>query len=136
MEEELAEEDFSDMSALLKAGIYALLRRGEVVYIGKAIVLLRRLYTHANLAERKRRGTLTQSTPYNVKAIQFSEVWIFPCLPSDLDRNERRLIRKFQPKYNELLKEDREIVAPTRGDELLRELGMIKLSFGKIERRI
>lgn len=95
-------EGFVDLSALLSAGVYALGFGDEVVYIGQSSSMLRRIYQHRNLYDRKRKGEkLSLSGPFSaIKAIRFNRVWVQPCCLSDLDRVERDLIRKLTPKHN------------------------------------
>lgn len=87
-------ESFSDCSAILGPGVYALFFAEELVYIGKAKKLLARIYAHRNMLERKRAGVR------GVKAVPFSKVKVFPCKEIDLDRTEKEFIERFQPKHN------------------------------------
>lgn len=88
-----------DVSALLGPGIYALVVKGEIIYVGKAKKLLQRIYTHRSNYKRYRAG----GGPTWGKAIYFTHVWIHPCKESDLDRIERAMIAKYLPKENVLL---------------------------------
>lgn len=87
-------DQFIDLSAVLGSGVYALFFVGELVYIGKAKRLLARIYAHRNMLERKRAGVR------GVKAVPFSKVKVWPCKEIDLDRLEKELIERFQPKHN------------------------------------
>lgn len=95
----LSLDGFTKVGPVLEAGVYALVWRREVVYVGKSIALLTRIYTHRNLW--RRRGTRIQRG--GVKGILFDEVWVMPALPSDLDRLEREMIAKFRPRLNQKL---------------------------------
>lgn len=88
--------NFTDVSVLLGPGVYALAFAEEVVYIGKATRLLARIYAHRYAMERAKRGQLM----YSMKEVHFSKVTVFPCAASDLDRVERELIAKHNPRYN------------------------------------
>src|SRR5882762_7478218 len=84
--------------ALLHCGVYALLRRGEVVYVGKSKKLWIRLYNHCN-----NRGKVLYLPPgYTTpkKGIQFDDIWVWPCMLGQLDSLEVCLIQKYVPKYN------------------------------------
>lgn len=91
-----------DVPSLMGPGIYALLRGDVVIYIGKAKVLIQRLYAHWNTADRVRRGKLV-SDKNNVKTLVFTGIKVFPCHASDLDKIERQLIARYRPKYNHRL---------------------------------
>jgi len=85
-------EGFQDVSGLMGCAIYALKRRGTVVYIGQTRAAVQRLYTHYNnLQKRGRKG---------IKWISFDEMWIMPCAYGDLDRVEAELIQRWRPKHN------------------------------------
>lgn len=84
---------FLDVSSLLGPGVYALCRWKEIIYIGKAKVVLHRVYAHRNALERMRKGK-------PVSAVPFSGILIMPCALSDLDRLEREMIKKYEPRYN------------------------------------
>jgi len=92
-------EGFTDATAMLRPGVYALLREGVVVYIGQSKQPLSRVYSHKSLWGRKR-------TPgwLPIKGILFDEVHVLSCKVEDLDRLERALIDLYKPKYNVKLK--------------------------------
>ena len=87
---------FTDLSSVMGPGVYALCRFREVVYIGKAKVVLDRIAAHRNALERKRKGK-------QVFAVPFNKVLVMPCKFSDLDRLEREMIARYKPRYNERL---------------------------------
>lgn len=93
---------FLSCPSLTCPGVYALLRGDEVIYIGKAKVLLQRLYAHWNMADRIRRGKMV-SDRTNIKHIVFTGFKVYPCLYSDLDRVEKQMIAKYRPRYNHRL---------------------------------
>lgn len=94
-----------EISAILGPGIYALCRGGEIVYIGKAKLLVQRLYNQWNLMQRRKAGRPLPKTGAfsRVKAVVFNGIKVWPCQLSDLDRLEREMIAKHRPKYNILL---------------------------------
>ena len=96
-------DGFLDASLMLQGGVYALLHRNEVVYIGKAKSFLARIYTHRNTWSRTRKGDkLPQWMP--TKGIMFDAFWLRPCRPEVADALERELIAKHNPKYNTQLR--------------------------------
>lgn len=104
--------DFIDMSAMLGPGVYALVVRDEIVYVGKAKKLLQRIYAHKNNWRKSREGSYTIA----VRAIYFTAVWIHPCKESDLNRIERVMISKYKPRENtNLIPKDRTLTLEDSG---------------------
>lgn len=93
-------QGFVDISASLRAGIYALVASGKVVYVGKAKAMLVRVCTHRSNARRKVPAWL----PDSAKGIVFDEVHIRPCHPDEIDDLEHALINFYKPRYNIQLK--------------------------------
>jgi hypothetical protein len=85
-------DGFCDVSVLLRSGIYLLMKREEIVYVGQSVKLAPRLATHAAQRGRKRSKTAV--------AMFFDRVLVMPCALADLDRTEKDLIQRYQPKYN------------------------------------
>lgn len=92
-------EGFADVSVLLRAGVYVLAYRGQIVYVGKSKSLYARIYAHRSAWSRSRQGKpLPRFVP--VKGILFDEVHIQSCSLEALDAKERELIAKYNPKHN------------------------------------
>lgn len=90
-------EGFVDASAMLQGGIYALVHRGVVVYVGKSKVMLGRVYTHRVQWGKKAirpQGLKPQ------KGILFDAVWVRPCPNHEIDALESALINLYKPRYN------------------------------------
>jgi len=104
-------EGFQDVSILLRAGVYALCKRGIVIYVGKSKSLYARIYTHKHFANRGAKGKAVPSW-LPVKGIQFDEVFIRHCTLEALDDLEREMINLYKPKYNESLKNGLKVRAP------------------------
>ncbi|MDE2022102.1 MAG: GIY-YIG nuclease family protein [Patescibacteria group bacterium] len=94
---------FQDVTTLLRSGIYILVRRGVVIYVGKSKSLYSRIYTHKHFANRGAKGKPLPSW-LPVKGIQFDEVHIRYCHIDDLDRLEAEMINLYKPHYNTNLK--------------------------------
>lgn len=101
-------DGFVNISEALKCGVYALVAKGEVVYVGQSKVMLTRIYSHRN-ANRKS-GNLPSWFP--VKGITFDEVHVQPCHPDRLNELENQLINRYKPKFNKLLKTHLPISTP------------------------
>lgn len=94
----LEEEGFVDISFTLHCAVYALVRRGEVVYVGQSKKPLTRLYSHA-----QGRGKLESWRAGYVKrkvGFAFDSIWLRPCMLAELDTLEESMIKKYQPKHN------------------------------------
>jgi hypothetical protein len=92
-----------ELSAILQSGVYILLHRSKVVYVGKSRMVLKRLYAHRNLWERKRKG-LRRPGYSKVNGIPFDQVFFHPCKIEELDALEMKLIQEHQPRYNAQLR--------------------------------
>lgn len=104
-------DGFADVSALLRAGVYALCKRGVVIYVGKSKSLYSRIYTHKHFANRGAKGkALPDWLP--VKGIQFDEVFIRTCKVEDLDALEAEMINLYKPRYNQSLKNNLRVRLP------------------------
>ena len=103
MEQYVQLEGFTDVTPLLRAGVYALVKRGVVIYVGKSKSLYARIYAHRHYANRAARGkTIPSWLP--VKGLVFDEVYIRPCSLEDLDHLEWQMINLYKPRYNQSLK--------------------------------
>ena len=96
-------EGFFDVSPLLRCGVYALCKRGGVIYVGKSKSLYARIYTHKHFANRGAKGKAVPAW-LPVKGIQFDQVFIRPCTLEELDELESRMINLYKPRYNQSLK--------------------------------
>jgi len=96
--------DFMDISKLLHCGVYCLLRKGEVVYVGKSKKPLVRLYTHVyNRGKEAGRALypgIVAGPTHGGKGINFDGIWFVPCMLGQLDVIELAMIRKYEPRYN------------------------------------
>lgn len=104
-------EGFQDVSTLLRSGIYALCKRGVVIYVGKSKSLYSRIYTHKHFANRGAKGKAIPSW-LPVKGIQFDEVFIRYVHVDALDAAEREAINLYKPRYNESLKNNLKVSLP------------------------
>lgn len=94
-------EGFINASAMLQGGVYALVHRGIVVYVGKSKVMLGRVYTH-RVAWGKKSKAAVGLKPQ--KGILFDAVWVRPCALVDIDELESAMINLYKPRYNSLLR--------------------------------
>lgn len=95
---------FIDASEILRSGVYILIHRGVVIYVGKSKAMLTRIYTHRNLWASMRRGRAEVPWWIPIPGIHFDEVHIRPCALAQLDELEQAMIELYKPKYNMQLK--------------------------------
>jgi excinuclease UvrABC nuclease subunit len=96
-------DGFTDITPILRCGVYALCKRGVVIYVGKSKSIYARVYTHRHFANRAAKGkAIPDWLP--VKGIQFDEVHIRPCTLEALDRLEAEMIDRYRPRYNQSMK--------------------------------
>lgn len=93
-------QGFTNVTATLQCGVYALVHQGKVVYVGQAKAMLVRICTHRSNARKKVPSWL----PATAKGIIFDEVHVQPCHPDRIDDLEHALISFYKPKMNTLLK--------------------------------
>jgi len=95
----MEEDGFVDFSALLHCAVYALVRKGVVVYIGQSKMLCNRLYNHChNRGKKPTKKPWYGTAVYN--GVMFDAIWVRPCMLAELSLLEVQMIRKYQPKYN------------------------------------
>lgn len=103
---------FTDVSELLRCGVYALCKRGVVIYVGKSKSLYSRIYTHRNLASRGKGKKLPSWMPQSLKGIDFDQVFIRTCTLDDIDALEHDMINLYKPKYNMSLRNALPVTRP------------------------
>lgn len=104
-------EGFTDVTPILRAGVYALVAKGVVIYVGQAKALHNRITTHRQQAARGARGQkLPEWLP--IRGFVFDEIHVRACRVEDLDRIEAEMINRYKPRYNQSLKRGGPITAP------------------------
>lgn len=99
---EHVEAGFIDVSQVLRGGVYLLAHQGVVVYVGKAQVMLGRIYSHRVKWGTKSRKPITAAIP--AKGMLFDQVFVRPCSSAEIDELEARLVDQYRPRYNTQLK--------------------------------
>lgn len=94
-------EGFFDVSRILQGGVYALVHRGIVVYVGKSKVMLGRVCRHRETWGKKSTKAVGLKP---IKGILFDAVWIRPCGLDTIDELESAMINLYKPRYNSLLR--------------------------------
>lgn len=88
---------FINVSAILSAGVYALVRDGVVVYVGQSKRMLSRVAAHKSNWGRK---STPSWMPVSIRGVLFDSVFVLPCRIEDLDRIEAEIIQLYKPRYN------------------------------------
>ena len=94
-------EGFIHVPEILQSGVYALIWRREVVYVGKSKTMLVRIYSHRNAWADKRQGA-KRNLPswFPIQGVMFDSVAIRPVPLDRLDEVEREMIAKYRPRFN------------------------------------
>jgi excinuclease UvrABC nuclease subunit len=114
---DLESDGFDRIGDVLGSGVYALIYRGKVVYIGQSVNMLMRIATHKAVRHRMRNGKVP--TWLAKRAIAFDDVWIQPCLPEEMYALERRMIESYRPRYNIHHNSDRHVVRGEIPDDVV-----------------
>ena len=120
----MEEHGFVNISKLLHCGVYTLLRKGEVVYVGKSTQPLRRIHRHVlNRGKLIKRTINPDAGPaVNGKGINFDGVWFLPCMLGQLSTLESFFIKKYMPKHNVLGKPNPVMAIPDDIKALLAQM--------------
>ena len=94
-------EGFIDVTAVVRAGVYALVRDGAVVYVGQGKKMIARVEAHRSNWGRK---SVPAWMPVSLRGVLFDQVFVLPCRVEDLDRIEAAMIDLYKPKFNIKLK--------------------------------
>jgi hypothetical protein len=94
-------DGFINVTPILRAGVYALVRDGVVVYIGQGKKMVARVEAHRSNWGRKR---VPAWMPVSLRGVLFDEVWVLPCRVEDMDELESAMIDLYKPRYNIKLK--------------------------------
>lgn len=106
-------EGFTDVSASLKSGVYALVAKGQVIYVGKSKAMIARIAAHRQAWIAKRKGKAGWiSDTLGIPAVLCDEIHILPCPPHALDALEAEMINRYKPKLNVLLKTTAKVSIP------------------------
>jgi excinuclease UvrABC nuclease subunit len=94
-------EGFVDVTAVLRCGVYALLRDGVVVYVGQGKKMVARVEAHRSNWGRK---STPAWMPVSLRGVLFDQVFVLPCRVEDLNRLEAAMIDLYKPRFNVKLK--------------------------------
>lgn len=105
-------DGFVDSSAILRSGVYALVTKGRVIYIGKSKSMIGRINTHRRkwIDRRKPKNQFSDLIP--IPGLMFDEIHCRPVPLHLLDQVEAEMINLYKPHYNTQLKTNAKVVAP------------------------
>lgn len=134
VEETVQLDGFVEVSEVLRSGVYVLLAKGKVVYVGKSKAMLARLYTHRQNYISRRRGK-TPEWLTAVKGIFFDEIHIRHCPVDQLDALEREMIDRYRPIINKLLVPE-DVIQAEIGINIAGVVLTLNRKLGSVERRL
>ena len=102
----LGTDGFERLPHVWASGVYALVRSERVIYIGKATNIHSRIGHHISNMKSYQKGVATFAMKTRRKFFVFDDIWFMPVPVEKLDQAEREMIRKYQPKYNIVLRVD------------------------------
>ena len=105
-------DGFSNVSEVLRSGVYVLVAKGVPIYVGKSKAMIARINSHRRAWIDKRKGQAWTTEVLGIPALRFDEIHIRPVPPHLLDAVEREMIDRYKPRYNTQLKTSAKITAP------------------------
>lgn len=100
-------EAFTDITDILRGGVYILRYRDQIVYVGKARgSMLARIASHRSLARKSSPDWLP------IKGVVFDEILVQPVHPDRLDATYQSLVDRYQPRFNNHLHQPSPPFAP------------------------
>lgn len=105
-------DGFTEASAILRSGVYALCARGVVIYVGKSKAMIARIAAHRTkwIDKRKKRPGADWIP---IPALLFDEIHVLPVPVHLLDQVEAEMINRYKPRYNVQLKTSAPAQLPT-----------------------
>lgn len=94
-------DGFTEVTPILRSGIYVLIAKGTVVYVGKSKAIMGRLNSHRTgwIDKRKGRKPWVQEV-CGIPALWFDEIHVKYVPAHLLDAAERDAIDRYKPRYN------------------------------------
>lgn len=107
-------DGFVEVTPVLRCAVYALVKHGRVIYIGKSKQPLARINAHRRRWADKRKKVPLVEALSNIPGLLFDEVHIRPCREDQLDAVEREMIDRYRPPVNKNLVPTGPIRAPVK----------------------
>lgn len=85
-------------------GVYLLLAKGEVLYVGKSLNIFHRIGQHVISMRRHLKGKRPNRLKEELPFIEFDQVMVKWVPIAQIDGEEMKLIQRFLPEHNDLLK--------------------------------
>jgi hypothetical protein len=86
------------------SGVYLLLWKGEVLYVGKSLNVFHRVGQHISGMRRHKKGLRPSKGKEEIPLIEFDQIKVKWVPIERLDAEEMKLIQRYLPEYNDLLK--------------------------------
>jgi hypothetical protein len=81
-------------------GVYVLMWKGEVLYVGKSLNIFHRIGQHVTAMRRHKKGLLRYKSKEEVPFIEFDKIMVKWVPISRIDAEELKLIQRFLPEHN------------------------------------
>ena len=81
-------------------GVYLLVWKGEVLYVGKSLNIFHRIGQHVTAMRRHKKGLLRYKSKEEVPFIEFDRIMVKWVPLAEIDREELKLIQRFLPEHN------------------------------------
>src|ERR1700676_4108757 len=85
-------------------GVYVLMGKGMVLYVGKSLNIYHRIGQHITAMRRHKKGLLRYKSKEDLPFIEFDEIKVKWVPIHQIDAEEMKLIQRFLPEHNELMK--------------------------------
>jgi hypothetical protein len=85
-------------------GVYVLMLKGTVMYVGKSLNIFHRLGQHVIAMRRHKKGKLPYKGKEELPFIEFDQIMVKWVPIAQIDAEEMKLIQHFLPERNDLMK--------------------------------
>lgn len=85
-------------------GVYLLIGKGEVLYVGKSLNIFHRIGQHVTAMRRHKKGLLRYKAKEETPFIEFDEIRVKWVPIQRIDAEEMKLIQRFLPEHNAHMK--------------------------------
>lgn len=105
-------DGFQPISDCLRSGIYVLVAKGVVIYVGKSNAMIARINAHRRAWQDRKRKESWISEKLGIPGLLFDEIHIRHVPKHLLGEVEAEMIDRYKPRYNIQLKTSAKIRAP------------------------
>lgn len=85
-------------------GVYLLISKGEVLYVGKSLNMFHRIGQHVSAMRRHMKGLRPSKGKEETPLLIFDQIKVKWVPLHEVDREEMKLIQRYLPEHNDLMK--------------------------------